>query len=137
MTRPLAALTGSTGFLGRHLVRALDRACYRLRVLASRADAVFEDAPADLEVVVGRLEHPQALARLAAGAAVLVHNAGLVKAARRQDFFDVNEAGALRMAQAMTLASPAGHFILVSSIVAREPHLSPSPASQVDGEAAA
>ena len=73
----LVALTGATGFLGRHLLTALDRAGFRVRVLVSRPDAVFQDAPADLELVVGRLEHPDALRRLADGAEVLIHNAGL------------------------------------------------------------
>ncbi len=133
MTRPLAALTGSTGFLGRHLVRALDRAGYRLRVLVSRADAVFEAAPSDFEMVVGRLEHSEALARLADGAEVLVHNAGLIKAVRPADFFLANAAGARRAAEAL---SPHGRFVLVSSISAREPQLSPYAASKAAGEAA-
>lgn len=131
MARPLAALTGSTGFLGRHLVTALDRAGFRVRVLVSRPDAAFQDAPADLEMVVGRLEHPDALRRLAAGAEVLVHNAGLTRAVSRQAFFEANATGARRAAEASD-----ARFLLVSSISAREPQLSAYAASKAAGEAA-
>ena len=127
----LVALTGATGFLGRHLVTALDRAGFRVRVLVSRPDAAFQDAPADLETVVGRLEHPDALRRLADGAEVLIHNAGLTKAVSREAFFEANATGARRAAEASD-----ARFILVSSISAREPQLSAYAASKAAGETA-
>ena len=35
-TRPLIALTGATGFIGRHLLRDLPKRGYRIRVLLRR-----------------------------------------------------------------------------------------------------
>ena len=36
MTGPLVALTGATGFIGRHLLRELPKRGYRVRVLLRR-----------------------------------------------------------------------------------------------------
>ncbi|WP_276310038.1 NAD-dependent epimerase/dehydratase family protein [Phenylobacterium kunshanense] len=133
MTRGLVAVTGATGFLGRHLVRALADDGWAVRVLARRdpIDALWQDvAP---QVVVGGLEDPAALARLCAGADVVVHAAGLVKARSRADFDAVNVAGSVRVAEA---ARDAAHVLLVSSLTAREPALSHYSASKHAGERA-
>ena len=136
MTRPLAALTGGSGFLGGHVAQALHAAGWRLRVL-SRSDA----APAGLdtlepEVVAGRLGDPQALERLVEGAQAVIHAAGLIKARRLQDFEDINVRGAKDIAAAAAARAPNAHFVLVSSLSAREARLSPYAASKAGGEAA-
>lgn len=74
-----------------------------------------------------------ALARLAQGADVLIHNAGLVKAPNRAAFDAVNVAGAVAVAEA---AGDLSHVLLVSSLAAREPQLSHYAASKRAGEEA-
>lgn len=104
-----------------------------MRVLARRdpVDALWRDvAP---QIVVGGLEDPAALARLCAGADVVVHAAGLVKARSRADFDAVNVAGSIRLAEA---SRDAAHVVLVSSLTAREPGLSHYSASKHAGEQA-
>lgn len=132
MTRGVAALTGATGFLGRALCEALQARGWRLRVLA-RPDA---DPPPDTEVVIGRLADGEALDRLADGAALIVHVAGLVKARTPSGFLPVNVEGARRMAAAAKAHAPGAHVVLVSSLSARSPHLSAYAASKAAGEAA-
>jgi nucleoside-diphosphate-sugar epimerase len=129
----LAAVTGATGFLGRRLVRALSQDGWRVRVLARRdtIDPLWRDAHP--EVVVGDLGDTAALARLAAGADVLIHAAGLVKAPNRAAFDAVNAEGAHRVALA---ARDVPHTLLVSSLTAREPGLSHYAASKRAGEEA-
>jgi nucleoside-diphosphate-sugar epimerase len=83
--------------------------------------------------VRGDLGDPEALDRLCAGADVVIHAAGLVKAPNRAAFDLVNVEGALRVAEA---AKSAGHVVLVSSLTAREPGLSHYSASKAAGEAA-
>jgi nucleoside-diphosphate-sugar epimerase len=86
-------------------------------------------------VTPGDLRDARALARLCEGADVVIHAAGLVKAANRAAFDAVNVEGARRLAQAASDAGTA-HVVLVSSLTAREPGLSHYSASKAAGEAA-
>ncbi len=129
----LVAVTGATGFLGRHLIHALTRDGWRVRVLARREPApwIAEDAP---EVVRGDLADADALTRLCAGADAVVHAAGLVRARRDAEFAQVNAEGAERVAAIVRRAAPEAAFLLVSSLAAREPQLSPYARSKRDAE---
>lgn len=84
----------------------------------------------------GSLEDEASLARLVAGADAVVHCAGLVRAAPQADFHAVNEAGVARLAEAAAQSPILPRFILISSLAAREPQLSPYAASKRAGEAA-
>lgn len=104
-----------------------------MRVLCRRdpIDPLWREAIP--EVVVGDLGDEAALRRLCAGADVVIHGAGLVKAANRAAFDAVNVAGARRIAVA---AAGVPHVVLVSSLTAREPALSHYSASKRAGEEA-
>lgn len=132
MTARLAAITGATGFLGRHVVRELAAAGWRVRILARRdpIHPLWRDI--EPEVVIGDLADDAALDRLCDGADLVVHIAGLIKAHDRSAFFKVNEAGSRRLARRTTK-----EMILVSSLAAREPQLSDYAASKRAGEDAA
>jgi nucleoside-diphosphate-sugar epimerase len=106
---------------------------WRVRVLSRRDPSGRPWADAAPEVVPGDLDDADALERLCAGADVVIHAAGLVKARSRAAFFRVNAAGARRVAEA---AARAPHVLLVSSLTAREPRLSHYSASKAAGEAA-
>lgn len=135
MTRPVAAVTGATGFLGRQVVRALGEAGWRVRILSRRdpVDPLWRDLTP--EVIPGDLRDDAALARLCGGADVVIHAAGLVKAAHRAAFDAVNVEGARRVALAAASAGTP-HTVYVSSLTAREPALSHYSASKHAGEAA-
>ncbi len=128
----VVAVTGATGFLGRHLVRALAQDGWTPRVLVRRdpIHPLWRDF--DVEVVAGDLRTPGALARLSQGAKVVVHVAGLIKARSLDAFNAVNRDGALAAAQAAREAG--ARFLLVSSLAAREPMLSNYAASKRAGE---
>jgi nucleoside-diphosphate-sugar epimerase len=91
--------------------------------------------------VTGDLDDQAALSRLVAGANVVIHAAGLIKARDRAAFFAANAQGAERLALAIANAAGgetgAGRMILVSSLVARSPRLSDYAASKRGGEDAA
>lgn len=134
---PLAAVTGGTGFFGRHVVEALARDGWRLRLLVRRP-AAAAPAGGQAETVSGDLGDPAALRRLVDGARAVVHVAGLTKALRATDFMAANRDGAARLASAVAEgAAPGARFVLVSSQAAREPRLSPYAASKRAGEDAA
>lgn len=131
---PLAAVTGGTGFLGRHVVAALVAQGWRVRMLV-RGGRAAEGVPA--ETVQGDLADAAALRRLVSGAEAVVHLAGLTKARRPAEFLAVNRDGSARLAEAVAQVAPEAHCVLVSSLAAREPRLSPYAASKRAGEQAA
>jgi uncharacterized protein YbjT (DUF2867 family) len=129
----LAAVTGATGFLGAQIVRALAARGYAIRILARRDPVRPLWQGLEPQVVVGGLSDKAALTRLCAGAEVVVHCAGLVKARDPATFRAINADGARDVALA---AGPDAHVVLVSSLAAREPQLSDYAASKREGETA-
>ena len=122
----LVAVTGVTGFIGPHLIAALARRGFKLRLLIRRWSPLPSLAGVDAEIVLGDLEDPAATARLVAGTDAVIHAAGLIKARSPADFFRVNRDATGRLAA----LAPQPLFILLSSLAAREPQLSPYAASK-------
>lgn len=134
--RPLAAVTGGTGFLGRYIVQALAQAGWRVRLLV-RSDPMHPlIADTQMELVLGDLADEGALERLCVGADAVIHAAGLIKAKDRAGFFAVNADGSARLARAAAKVAPGAHIVVVSSMAAREPQLSDYAASKHAGELA-
>lgn len=135
MDRPTVALTGATGFLGRHLLASLAGAGWHVRALSRSGRIENGDGNGSrAEVVAGGLGDAAALGRLLDGADALVHAAGLVKAVRPADFARVNAEGAAELLRAAGECAPNAHVVLVSSLAAREPQLSAYAASKREGE---
>lgn len=132
-TPPLVAITGAGGFLGRHLVEAFRARGWRVRALA-RSRRLPEWDEGGVEVVSGNLGDIAALAELVRGADAVIHGAGLVKALSRAEFFAINRDGTTAVASA---TGPDSHFVLISSLAAREPGLSHYAASKAAAEEAA
>lgn len=136
MTRPVAAVTGGTGFFGGYIVAALAQDGWQVRLLA-RQDPVHPLlAGIPLQLVRGDLSDHAALSQLVQGASAVIHAAGLVKARSRQEFLAVNRDGAERLARTVAMAAPQARFILISSIAARMTGLSSYGDSKRAGEAA-
>jgi len=131
---PLAAVTGATGFIGRHLVPALVQAGWRVRMLARREPRIAEWRALCPEVVAGGLDDAAALECLVDGAEAIIHVAGLIKAARRREFFEVNCGASASLAGITRRLAPQAHFVLVSTLAAREPRISDYAASKRAGE---
>jgi nucleoside-diphosphate-sugar epimerase len=122
----LVAVTGATGFVGPHLLAALARHGWKLRILVRRWSPLPSLAGVDADVVWGDLADEAALRRLVKGADAVVHAAGLIKARRPADFYTVNRDGTALL----TALAPDRPFVLLSSLAAREPQLSPYAASK-------
>lgn len=127
-TRGLAALTGGGGFLGGYIARALKAAGWRVRYLVHQTPIDGEDA------VSGDLDDAAALDALVADADVVIHAAGLIKARRDADFFHINRDGGGNLAAAVTRSPQRPHVVMISSLAARQPELSPYAASKRAGE---
>ncbi|WP_299617661.1 NAD(P)-dependent oxidoreductase [Pelagibius sp.] len=130
------ALTGATGFVGGHIARRLAAGGWRVRALVRRPlqDSALGDLGELVTPVQGALDSPAALSELVAGADAVVHCAGLVAARRRSEFHAVNGIGTARLAEAAAAAPGAPRFLLISSLAAREPGLSPYAASKREAE---
>lgn len=135
MTAPLAAVTGATGFVGRHVVEHFAAAGWRLRLLVRRdPDLACGDRP--VELIPGSLSDREALAELVRGADAVIHVAGAIKARNRAGFMTANADGTAAMAAAWRREAPEARFLMLSSLAAREPELSHYAASKAAGEAA-
>lgn len=131
---PRVAITGATGFIGRHLVRELAHAGWQVRLLLRRDPVIAEWREARPEIVAGSLGDTAALERLVEGADAVISLAGLIKAATREEFLAVNRDGAARLARLTARLAPRAHFLQISSMAAREPALSDYAASKRAGE---
>jgi nucleoside-diphosphate-sugar epimerase len=126
------AITGATGFIGRHLVRSLLAAGYGVRALSRRPEQAA--LPAGVTVVGGSLEDEAGLAELIEGADAVVHCAGLIKAAAAGDLDRVNAAGTAALAAVCARRTRPPRVIFLSSLAAREPALSGYAASKRQAE---
>jgi dihydroflavonol-4-reductase len=82
---PLALVTGATGFTGSHLVRSLVSDGRAVRVLSRTGSRAESRLPARVDIVVGELSDPSALARAVEGVQVVYHLAAAYREARHKD----------------------------------------------------
>ncbi|HET8613039.1 MAG TPA: NAD(P)H-binding protein [Sphingomonas sp.] len=113
------AITGGTGFVGRHVIDAALAQGHLVRVL-SRSP---RPPRSGVQWVYGSLEKPSALDQLVEGADAVIHVAGVVNAPDRAGFAVGNVEGTLGIVNAARAAG-IRRFIHVSSLAAREPKLS-------------
>jgi len=131
MAQGLIALTGATGFVGGYVVEELRRRNIPVRVLArSHEKAKHLDG---VDVCIGSLEEPEALASLVAGATTIIHCAGAIKAKNLGHFNKINVDGMKRLIKAC-VAADVKRFVHISTMAAREPKISAYAASKRQGE---
>ncbi len=123
------ALTGATGFVGRITLDRLVAAGWQVRALTRRDQA---DRPGVIWIN-GALDNPESLKNLCEGADAVLHVAGVVNAPDAQGFEAGNVTGT---ANVLSAAKEAGiaRFVHVSSLAAKQPHLSMYGASKKRAE---
>jgi nucleoside-diphosphate-sugar epimerase len=112
------ALTGATGFIGRHVLRALSEKGYRVRVLLRRPSVLPVDCAS---AVIGDLARPQNMAAALAGVDAVIHSAGISEAASglpEDDHRALNAEATVALARA-SLRAGIRRFIFLSSIRAQ------------------
>ena len=125
------AMTGATGFVGSHLLDHALEAGHEVRALTRR-----EQPPRTrLTWASGSLEDPASLDRLCAGTQAVINVAGVINAATAAEFDAANVAGTKALLAAAVRAGVT-RFVHVSSLAAREPHLSLYGASKARSEVA-
>ncbi len=121
-TTKTIALTGSTGFIGQHIIHQARLMGFDIKALC-RQPQPEQDG---VTWVSGDLHNIDALKELVSGVDAVIHTAGLVKALSWNDFERINVEGSANLAQAILAQNTNDplHTIHFSSLAAREPHLS-------------
>ena len=115
------AVTGATGFIGKHIVRNLLSHGFAVRALTRTAREVSNDK---LTWVTGSLEDKRSLNELVSGADYIVHCAGQVRGHTEETFISCNVAGSQHLMQAALESGCCKRFLFMSSLAARHPELS-------------
>jgi len=114
----LLALTGSTGFIGRHLLRDLAARGHRLRVLLRRPAPTPIDAAS---AVIGDLARPMNMSAALEGIDAVIHSAGIaagMSGVPEDDYRVLNTEATIELARAARRAG-AKRFVFLSSIRAQ------------------
>lgn len=114
-------VTGSSGFIGEHLVRALIRRGDTVRALVRNPARGASLERLGATYVLGDITKPDTLPAALDGVGVVYHLAGLVKALRRADLERVNVEGTRHVAEACAAAASAPVLLLASSLAAVGP----------------
>jgi NADH dehydrogenase len=100
----LITVYGGSGFLGRHLVRALAKRGYRIRAAVRRPDLAGHLQPlgrvGQIHAVQANLRYPESVEAAARGADVLINLVGILFERGKQRFEAVHREGAEHVAQA-------------------------------------
>lgn len=138
-SQQLVTVFGGSGFVGRHVVRALVKRGYRVRVAVRRPDLAGFLQPlgmvGQIHAVQANLRYPESVAAAVKGAAAVVNLVGILQEGGRQNFAAVQANGARVIAQACAMAGVA-RLVHVSAIGADAASKSLYARSKAEGEAA-
>ena len=135
----LITVFGGTGFLGRHIIRRLSKAGYRLRVATRRPnEALFlktNGKPGQIELVQANIRDAASVALALEGADGVVNAVGILFESGKQKFEAVQARGAALIADAAAKAEIT-HMVHISAIGADAESASSYAKSKAIGEAA-
>jgi dihydroflavonol-4-reductase len=113
-------VTGATGFVGGHLVDALQDGSTEITVLARSASKSAELVRRGARVVAGDLHDAVGLEEATRAQDIIYHVAGVVAARNEAEFHRANEEGTRKLLQAAARQGTP-RFVLVSSLAAAGP----------------
>ena len=133
----LITIIGGSGFVGRHIVRALARRGYRIRVACRRPDLGGHLQPlgntGQIMMVQANVRYPASLAAACEGAYAVINLTGVLHSGGAQSFDAVHVFGAEASAKAAK-AAKARLFIQMSAIGADENSTAAYARSKAEGE---
>ncbi len=136
----LVTVVGGSGFVGRHVVRALARHGYRIRVAVRRPDLAGHLQPlggvGQIHAVQANVRFPHSLDAAMAGADAVVNLVGILSESGRQTFGAVQAQGAKAVADAAARAC-VSRLVQMSALGASPDSQSAYATSKARGEAAA
>ncbi len=136
---PIVTVFGGSGFIGRHLVRALVKGGWRVRVAVRRPDLAGHvqplGMPGQIYPVQANLRYPDSIAHALKGADAAVNLVGILHETGRQRFGSVQARGAEAVARAAA-AEGIAKFVHMSALGADAASPSQYAQSKAYGEAA-
>ena len=138
-SQTLVTIFGGSGFIGRHVVRALARRDYRIRVAVRRPDLAFHLQPlgrvGQIHAVQANLRYPESVNAAVRDADVVINLVGILAESGAQRFSAVQAEGAAAVAAA---AKAAGARLIHVSAIGADPQSSSAYArTKAAGEEAA
>jgi uncharacterized protein YbjT (DUF2867 family) len=135
----LVTIFGGSGFVGRHLVRALAKEGWRIRVAVRRPDLAGHLQPlgivGQIHAMQANLRYPDSVARAVKGADAVVNLVGILHESGRQNFSAVQAQGARIVAEAAAREGIT-NFVQMSAIGADAQSNADYARSKAAGEAA-
>jgi NADH dehydrogenase len=135
----IVTVFGGSGFVGRHVVRALARDGWRVRVATRRPDLAFHLQPlgrvGQIHAVQANVRYPESLAAAMRGAAAAVNLVGILAPWGKQTFASIQSEGAAAVAKAAAAAGVA-NIVHLSAIGADARSASDYARTKAEGEAA-
>jgi uncharacterized protein YbjT (DUF2867 family) len=115
----MVLVTGSTGFVGRHLVKGLTGAGHKVRGLVRKGSpvGVIKDG---VELIEGDIGDLDSLIRAAKGCTAVIHLVGIIQPGPGYTFKSVHVEGTRNVLQAAKEAGTVKHFIYQSALGTRE-----------------
>ena len=114
-------VTGASGFIGSHLVDALVARGDQVTALVRKTSRVDRLESLGVALAHGDLTDPGSLRAAMAGQSIVYHLAGLTRAVRAKQFYQVNELGVRNAAQACAGQPEPPVLVVVSSLAPAGP----------------
>jgi NADH dehydrogenase len=137
--RALVTIYGGSGFIGRHVVRAIAKTGTRMRVAVRRPELAGHLQPlggvGQINAVQANVRFPDSLLAAADGADAVVNLVGILFPTGKQTFYAVQDEGARHVAEAARAAGTRA-FVHVSAIGANPNSPSAYARSKAEGEIA-
>ncbi|MBW2996948.1 NAD-dependent epimerase/dehydratase family protein [Candidatus Woesearchaeota archaeon] len=121
-------VTGATGFIGSHMIDALEKEGFRIKALVRKTSNIRRLKDRDIELVFGDLLHKRSLEKAVTDVDVIFHLAGFLFGNDEKDFLRVNVEGTRNLLSAINKVNPdIRRFIYISSQAAIRPNKSNIP----------
>jgi len=132
-SKPSVLVTGANGFVGSRLCRHLLNKEYAVIAGVRKTSDCSLLEGLDIEYRHGDVTRPESLPEMVSGVDYVIHNAGLIKAKKRETYFEVNEQGTRNLFDAITQHnSNVKRVIYISSVAAAGPSTKDKPVRESD-----
>jgi nucleoside-diphosphate-sugar epimerase len=132
-TRESILVTGANGFVGSRLCAHLLQKGYYVIAQVRRTSDLSLLKDLKVEYRYGDITTPETLPDMVRNVDYIVHNAGVIKARRRETFFAVNEQGTLDLLDAVVAHNPTVKRVVhISSVAAAGPSTPGCPVKETD-----